>query len=116
MGVNLTWKTKLLKNRYDIFQDDLHIGELKAGIWSKTSQGEINGKKYLFKTKGFVTNETQIIKQEDNSIAGTIIFSTWKGKARIIIANKEYICEPGNLFDTKWSISKEGKSIIDYKT
>lgn len=116
MGTQLTWKTKLFKNKYDIFQNEKHIGELRSSLWSKTCRGELNGKKHIFKTKGFFTPETQILNPENNSIEGQIFFSTWKAKTRIVIGGKEYIWAFDNFFHTKWSICCDGKTIIDYKT
>jgi hypothetical protein len=116
METKLIWKSKFFKNRYEIFSHETGIGELQKSSWSRTSSGELNGKKYIFDTRGFLNKETQIIDLKDNSVIGKILFSNWRTKTTIIYRNKEYIFRYDNILNTKWSISDESGVLVNFQS
>ncbi len=114
MEVYYTWKTKLFRNLYEIYQNEQAAGELKSSGWKRRAAGELKGKKIEFEIKGFFKPEFLIINPEDNSVTGTIKFNTWKTKATIDSDNRTYQWQFDNFFHTKWSISNENGNIVKY--
>ena len=60
METNLNWKKGIFKSVYEILSGGNQIGRLKEDSWTQAIYGELNGKNYLFKTKGFFDKETDI--------------------------------------------------------
>ena len=119
MEIQLNWKGRLLNSNYEIFQNDIMIGELINKSLSRTSSGELNSKKFKFTTKGFINHETQIIDLQDESDLGMIIFSNWKTKTKIIYRNKEFVWRFDNIFELQlawWSISDESGILVNYQS
>jgi len=114
MEAYFTWKTKLFRNLYEIFENEQKIGELKSSGWKRRASGEFKGKKLEFEIKGFFKPEFRIVNPEDNSLAGTFSFSTWRTKATIVSDNRTYQWQNDNFFHTKWSISSENGNLIKY--
>ena len=115
MEQQLTWKTKLFNSRYQIFQSESLVGELKKIPLSRSSRGELNGKKIVFSSKGIINQEAEIIDSENNVSPGKIIFSSWRSKATISHNNTEYDWRSENLFGNKWSIRKDDVPVVEFK-
>jgi len=116
METHFTWKTKIFSRKFDIFQYEKYVGELKKKSMSRKTTGEMNGREFIFETKGFFKHETRIINKADNSFAGTIGFSSWKSKAVITYMNKEYKWQFDNFFRTRWNLSDENGFLIKYQS
>jgi hypothetical protein len=116
METQFTWKTKLFRNLYQIYEYENPAGELKSAGWKRFATGELKGKKLLFEIKGFFEKEFLIKNPEDNSVAGHIVFNTWKTKATITCQNKEYKFQYDNFFRSKWSISNETGFLVRYES
>jgi hypothetical protein len=114
METQFTWKTKLFSRRFEIYQYTKQIGELKKEGMSRTTTGEINGKRFNFKTKGFFKHETEITDPDSNIVLATIRFKSFKIKATIIYNEKEYPWQFDNFFRTKWSIGSVNGPLIKY--
>ena len=52
MKTILTWKKGIFANTYNIYSDGKLIGKMKNNCFSQSDDGELNGMKYTFKTKG----------------------------------------------------------------
>lgn len=89
---------------YNINSDGRHIGYLKDKSFSQIATGEINGKQYIFRTKGFINQNTEIINCAENIVVGDINYNTWKTSATISINNKITHWKCDNIWNTKWSM------------
>jgi len=112
MQTKLRWKKGLFSNLYSIYSNGQQIGKLKDRSFSQTANGELNGKEYTFKTKGFFKQHTDIIDNLENKVIGVITYNNWMTKATISVANKTIHWKYDNLWNTKWSIfNSEGIKI-----
>ena len=114
METILNWKGGLFKNTYEIYSEDNQVGKLNENTWSGSAEGELNGKKYVFKTQGFFRQKTLIIDPLNNDILGEIIFHTWMTKATIRIMDKIFNWKYDNWLNTKWSIYSPEEFLIHY--
>jgi hypothetical protein len=112
MEAKLNWKKGIFKETYEIYSNGLLVGTLKENLWKQMAYGELNGKKVIFKTHGFLKQETQIIDPSSNLIIGNITYNSWMTKATIEYTNKVANWKYDNAWNTKWSISNsEGVQI-----
>jgi hypothetical protein len=114
METQYTWKTKMFSRKFEIYLNDNLIGELRKREWSGKYAGEMNGKQFLFATRGFFRRETRIIDQADNSVTGTINFTFWKRKSQIAYQDKEYKWQFDNFWQNEWSLSNENGYLVKY--
>ncbi len=114
MKTTLTWKKGLFSNLYSIYSEDELIGKLMDEIFSQTAKGELNGEKYLFKTKGFLKQYTEIINSTDNKVIGKINYNNWMTKATISINDKTIYWKYNNIWNTKWTLFDNEKINIKY--
>lgn len=115
METHFTWRTKFLKNSYEISEYENQAGELKSAGWKRRSAGDLKGVKVLFEIKGFFGKEFLIKNPEDDSVIGHITFNTWRTKATISLREKEYKWQYDNFFHSKWSISDENGAMVKYQ-
>ncbi len=114
MNKKLNWKKGLLSDTYRIYSNYQQIGELRNSMFSQTAIGEINGKEYTFKTKGFFTQYTEIYDNAENSVIGEITYGSWMNKAFISIRNKDINWKYDNMWNTKWSLKDSKGTQINY--
>jgi hypothetical protein len=114
MGNNLNWKKGVFKSTYEILSGEMSIGNLRPDSWSNNGRGELNGKTYIFETKGFFNHETRIFSAGSNVPTGRIVYNTWKTKATIEYGNKTYNWKYDNAWNTKWSLLDEEGILIRY--
>jgi hypothetical protein len=114
METQLSWKTKLFRNRFEIYRDNILTGKLRKENWSWKVKGELNERKIMFETKGFFRHKTQIINLDDNYEIGQVNYHKWKAKSTIEYNNKEYKWQFDNFFRTRWSVSNENGVLIKY--
>lgn len=112
MKTVLTWKKGIFSNTYNIYNGDQLIGKFRNNWFSQSADGELNGVKYTFKTRGFFKQHTQIIEDRTGNIIGEINYSTWRTKATLSINDKESGWKYDNIWNTRWSIfNSEGLQI-----
>lgn len=112
MQTNIRWEKDFFSNLYNIYSNSQQIGKLKNKPFSQTASGELNGKEYIFKTKGFLQQRTEIIDSIEDKVVGEITYNNWMTKATITVANKTIGWKYDNFWNTKWSIfSSEGINI-----
>jgi hypothetical protein len=116
METHLTWKTKLFRSLYEIYENEQPAGELKSSGWKRNAAGELKGKKLHFEIKGVFNKEFLISDPADNSTIGQIVFNTWRTKATINCHNQEYKWQFDNFLRTKWSISNENGNLVKYQS
>ncbi|RPH28088.1 MAG: hypothetical protein EHM93_19010 [Bacteroidales bacterium] len=107
MEIFLSWKKGLFSNTYQFFENGIQVGLLKVGMWGNKANGNLNGKEFEFKTKGFFNQETIIIDSESLSIVGTIVYNTWRSKAIIKLPDGiECVWQYTNFWHSKWTVNK----------
>ena len=112
MQTNLRWEKGFFSSTYSIFSDSQLIGQLKDKTFSQSTDGELNGTKFTFKTKGFLRQKTEIIDTLDNKVIGEITYNNWMTKADLMIGKKKYLWKYDNLWNTRWRIfDSEGTEI-----
>lgn len=112
MQTNLTWKKGVFSNLYKIYSNGEQIGNLEDKLFSQSGIGVLDNKEYLFQTKGFFKQKTQIIDTAENKTVGEINYNNWMTKATITINDKTINWKYDNLWNTKWSIfNSEGINI-----
>ncbi|PKP36173.1 MAG: hypothetical protein CVT98_08765 [Bacteroidetes bacterium HGW-Bacteroidetes-15] len=97
------WTKGLFSSTYNIYTDSTHVGSLKNKSFSQSAIGSINGKNYIFKTKGFFKQHTDIITS-DNILIGRINFNSWKTKAQIVFKDRTVVLRAENIWNTKWKL------------
>lgn len=118
MEKSFIWKKSFLSRTYDIFYQDLHAGSIKESFWGSRAEGEMDGKIWLFVTKGCFKRRTEIIDPGSDHLVATIIYGTIGWKASIIFAdNPERIVtwRFTNFWNTKWSLTCQSAETIEYK-
>jgi hypothetical protein len=115
METKLNWKKGFFKETYEIYSNGGLVGTLKENIWKQIAYGELNGKRVIFKTHGFLKQETQIIDSSSNSNIGKITYNSWMTKATIEYTNKVANWKYENPWNTKWSISNSEGVQIRYQ-
>lgn len=112
MQTNLTWKKGVFSNLYKIYSNGEQIGNLKDKSFSQSCVGVLDNKEYIFQTKGFFKQKTQIFDAAENKTVGEINYNDWMTKATITINDKTINWKYDNLWNTKWSIfNSEGINI-----
>ncbi len=112
MQTKLSWKKGVFSNLYKIYSNGEQIGNLRDKSFSQSGIGVLDNKEYLFQTKGFFKQKTQIIDTADNKIVGEINYNKWMTKATITIDDKTINWKYVNLWATKWIIfNSEGINI-----
>jgi len=109
------WKKGIFSDTYRFFSHNQQTGELKNKIFFQSAVGEINGKRYTFRTKGFFKQHTEIIDHSDHSVVGEIAYNSWMTKAQVTLNGRKYTWKYQNVWNTRWSISGNGKGHITYK-
>jgi len=114
--MKIKWKKGLFSSKYELFFQDQKVGELKEGIFSRTSIGKLNKSKLKFQKMGFFSSETEITDLVLNKSIGKIKFNIWGNKAELKVEDKKFGWKYDNFWSTRWSISENGQPIINYKS
>ena len=114
MQLNLTWKKGFFSNNCILYKNGELIGNLREKSFSNTAVAELNGKGFLFRTKGFFKQHTDIIDSSTNQVLGEISYNNWKSKATISGRNKTVNWSYNNFWNTKWSLSDQNGIEIKY--
>jgi hypothetical protein len=115
MKTILNWKKGIFKSTYEIYSENILVGRLKDKSWTQSADGEINGKKYSFKTKGFFKQETQITDSENNTIVGKITYNSWKTRAKIELNDIVIHWKYSNFWNTKWSLYNSENNLVNFQ-
>jgi hypothetical protein len=104
MKTRLNWKKEIFTSTYSIYSNNQLIGKLKDKTFSQSASGELNGRKYIFRTKGLFKQHTEILDEAENRVIGEINYNTRMTKASLYINNKEASWKYDNMRNTKWRI------------
>lgn len=116
MKTILNWEKGLFKSTYQIFSGDILVGSLNEKYWTQSAEGELNGRKYLFKSIGFFKPETQIIDVANNIVIGKITYNSWMIKAKIEYAESFFNWKYENCWGTKWSLFDANETLLNYSS
>ena len=114
MKTFLIWKNRILTGTYTIYSNGRIIGRIKNNYISQSADGELNGVKYTFKTRGLFKQHTQILDNQTNTMIGEILYNNWMTKATLSIQNKKTYWKYENIWNTKWSIFNSEGIQINY--
>lgn len=114
MKTLLHWKQGTFSSTYEIYESENLIGKLKNSTFSQTSNGMIYQKGYLFKTKGFFKQETQIIDAESEQLIATISYNTWMSRAKIQLKDQLIQWKYDNVWQTRWSLFNENGILMKF--
>lgn len=114
MQRKLRWAKGFFSSLYKIYSNGEQIGSLKDKAFSQSAVGKLNNKEYLFQTKGFFNQKTQIIDTSVNKTMGEIKYNNWMTKATITINNKTINWKYDNMWNTKWSVFNSEEINIKY--
>jgi len=116
METHYTWKTKFFSTNYQILQFDNQVGEIKNKAFTRTAEGELNGRKLLFEIKGFFRQDTRIIDLKDDSVLFDVNIGAWRSKASFTYNGKAYTWQYDNFWNTKFSINADMGPVIKYQS
>jgi hypothetical protein len=102
MKTLLYWKKGFFNSTYKIYSKENLVGKLTENSWNHSAVGELNGKKYSFKTKGYLRPETQIIDGEKNILIGKITHDSLMSKAIIECSGKITSWVFNSSWNPKW--------------
>lgn len=105
MENKLNWKKDWFSDEYSVFSGEKQVGSLKDKFFSQTSNANMNGREYIFRTKGLIDQHTEIIDPAEDKAIGEISYNSWMTKATISLPDKTILWEYDNLWNTKWSLS-----------
>ena len=114
MQTKLRWKKDFFSGLYTIYSNGQQVGRLKDKTFSQTADGELNGRRYTFRAKGFFRQHTDIIDNTDNRVIGVISYNDWMTKASITVGNKTVNWKYDNLWNTRWSVFDAEGARIQY--
>jgi len=114
MNTNLKWERSFLSSITRISSNGRIIGNLDLRAFSNTDIGILNGEKFFFKAKGFLTRHTEIVNAKDHTVIGKITYSDWRSKATLTTPDKKAIWKYDNLWHSRWRISNFSGIEIKY--
>lgn len=103
----MKWTKGALSSTYKLFEQGRQVGYLHDKTFKQKSEGEIRGKKCLFRTQGLFKQQTQIIDLHTDQQIGSIQYNSWMNKAEIKLHNNSYHWKYDNGWQTRWSITDE---------
>jgi hypothetical protein len=104
MQTIIHWNKSFFSNTYNLFSKGQLLGQLKENTLSQTATGELNGIKYIFKTKGFLKQHTEIIDAINGNRIGEITYNNWMTKATLFTRDNSSFWRYDNIWNTRWSI------------
>ena len=104
MPTNLIWKKGLFSNTYSIHSRGVQTGTLTERPFSRSSQGQLNDKRYTFRTIGTFKQRTQILDREKDSVIGEINYNSMMTRATISLERGTFNWKYENIRNTKWRI------------
>lgn len=108
----LHWKKRFFNQVTTIHSADGEIGRLDENSWKQTAHGEINNRKFTFKTRGLFNPYTEILDPATDDPVGKIEYNTWRNKAHISYLDQSFQWQYDNTWQTRWSITdSQGKKI-----
>ncbi|UTA68814.1 hypothetical protein [Emticicia sp. 21SJ11W-3] len=106
---------KALDNKIGILERETEVGFVQFGNFKTDVAGVFKDKKYLFKKKSFWSSNYVIYRDDNQQLIGEVIFSNWKRKAEISLANGEkFVMQSKNFWSTQWSLDDTNREVVDF--
>jgi len=115
MHTAINWKKGIFSCSYRLLSNGIQIGHLKDPSWKRRATGEIQGKKYEFRTKGLLTSQTEIIDVENGKSVGRISYNCWSPEAKIQLGDQVSHWGFTNIWKSKWSVFSPDQEPIRYQ-
>ncbi len=107
MKTILHWKKGPFNSTCTIYSAEGAIGHLRENNWKQTAEGEINKRKYHFRTRGYFNQVCEIFAPDTNYNIGKIEYNTLKNRAEITYLGQSFHWKYDNFWQTRWSISDD---------
>lgn len=114
MAIHLKWKKGIFSETYHLYNYKKELGKMSVNSFRQSAIAEMNGQKYMFKTKGFLKQSTDVIDMTQNQVIGTISYNNWMTRAHIRINEKQIQWKYENVWNTKWHLFNEDNLSIHY--
>lgn len=115
MNSVLHWKKGIFSKLSSIHSAEGKIGYLEEHPWKQTAEGEVNNRKYGFRSRGFLNQTTEIYDPSTNYSVGEIKYNAWMNKATITYLGQEFYWEYNNLWQSRWSITNANGKKINFQ-
>lgn len=114
MKTILHWKKAPFNSTSRIYSAEGEIGQLRENPWKQMAEGELNSRKYQFRTRGFFNQHTEIVDPGTNYIVGKIEYNSLRSSADISYLGQRFRWKYDNVWQTRWSITDERNHRIDF--
>ncbi|MFZ5939537.1 MAG: hypothetical protein ACOYXB_03095 [Bacteroidota bacterium] len=114
MANTFTWKRGLFSNTCGIYSNGELVGSIHEKSFSKWSEGTFKGRSFLFRTTGFLKQQTEIIEKEDMRVIGQIVYGNWMNRATISLEGRTFMWKYENAWNTKWLILDDQGPLVSY--
>ena len=115
MSTIYNYKKKLLSSTFQILSGDKLLGNLLEKAFRQSAEGELNQKKYAFRTSGALNPETEILDLLSGDSLGKIYYTAGMTRATIRLNDREVSWKFDNTWQTRWSLSDPKGNEITYK-
>lgn len=109
------WERSIFGDIYNIYKGDSIISNFIFKFFSNKADVILKGKRFEFRTKGFLKQTTKIIDLDNNKVFGVIKYSAWGRTADITIDNINYLWKPKNIFQSSWNIFYSDEPVVIFK-
>lgn len=103
----LHWKKRIFDHTTTIHSVEGEIGYLKEHSWKQTAEGEVNNRRYAYRTSGFFNQVTEIVDPSTGYLVGKIEYNALKSKATLTYLDHTLYWQYDNLWQSRWSITDE---------
>ena len=102
----LNWRQRPLSNKIELFSESKNIGKMITSSLFKKQEGEINGKRFIFNSRGLLFNKFQILNYDDKTVVGEIKYKYLSYKGLIILnSGQSFFWHLSKPFKKGWTIS-----------
>ena len=115
MSTRFHYKKKVFSTTFRIFSDEMQIGSLYEQAFRQSAEGEMEQKKFTFKTRGTLKPETEILDLHTEASLGKIYFTTGMTEATIQLNDRKILWKFENVGQTRWSIFDPNGNQIKYR-
>ncbi len=110
---SFSWSKKIFSNTYTISKNGESVGYMKGTEFlSKTSQARLFDNEYTFVSENWNNTKVKIYKKGKPEHISDIKFNGFKSRAEISYQGEIYELKFLDIWQSKWQISINGKSIL----
>jgi len=105
MNKKLKWGKNISSGTYSLFTEGTLCGYLKSNVFSDSSNAELKGQRYSFKTNGVFKRQTIIYELETFRNLGMNTYDELGSKSIILIEGNVMFFRYDSLWRNSWKIS-----------